>query len=73
MYFGGHNPPHFHAHYEGEEALVEIGTLVVVAGRLRPRAMGLVVEWASLHQAELEAAWERAQNLQAPGKIDPLP
>lgn len=73
MYFGDHNPPHFHAHYEGEEALVEIGTLAVVAGRLRPRAMGLVVEWASLHQAELEAAWERAQNLQAPGKIDPLP
>ncbi len=39
----------------GEEALVEIGSLAVMAGRLRPRVMGLVVEWASLHQENLEA------------------
>lgn len=72
MYFSDHNPPHFHARYAGAEALVEIATLSVIAGRLPPRAMGLVAEWASAHQEELSAAWERARNLEAPGKIEPL-
>lgn len=34
----------FHAHYEGDEALVKIPTLSVIAGTLSPRAMGLVAE-----------------------------
>ncbi len=72
MYFADHNPPHFHAHYAGSEALVEIATLSVISGRLPPRAMGLVAEWAASHQEELSAAWERARNLQPPGKIEPL-
>ena len=32
-----------------------------------------VIEWASIHQDDLRACWERASNLQLPGKIDPLP
>lgn len=72
MYFGDHNPPHFHAHYEGDEALVEIATLSVIAGKLPPRAMGLVAEWALLHRREVEAAWELARNLRSPGTIEPL-
>jgi hypothetical protein len=35
MYFDDHNPPHFHAKYAGEEALIEIETLEVVAGNCR--------------------------------------
>ncbi|MGH9319802.1 MAG: DUF4160 domain-containing protein [Vicinamibacteria bacterium] len=50
MFFNDHEPPHFHAYYGSDEALVAIETLSVFAGRLPPRAMGLVVEWASLHQ-----------------------
>lgn len=44
MYFNDHNPPHFHAAYSGSEAVIDINTLAVIAGRLPPRAMGLVVE-----------------------------
>ena len=73
IFFDDHNPPHFHAQYGDDEAVVDIRTLAVMAGRLRPRAMGLVTEWASFHQAELQTAWNRARNLQSPGKIDPLP
>ena len=47
MYFGDHNPLHFHAAYSGNEALININTLAVIAGRLPPRAMGLVAEWAT--------------------------
>ncbi len=72
MYFRDHAPPHFHARYGGAEALVRIEDLSVLEGSLPPRALGLVMEWASLHQRELAEAWRRAQAHEAPGKIDPL-
>ena len=72
MYFDDHGPPHFHAIYGGYEALVGIGSLAILHGRLPPRAQGLVVEWASIHQAELSEAWDRAKQLQPLGKIAPL-
>lgn len=44
-----------------------------VTGKLRPRATGLVMEWASQHQDDLRQAWERARNQQPLDRIDPLP
>ena len=73
IFFGDHPPPHFHALYGEHTAKVNINTLGVFGGRLPARAAGLVIEWATLHQAELLEAFERASNLQPPGKIDPLP
>ena len=49
MYFGDHNPPHFHAEYGDKQVVVNLNTLVIIAGKLPPRAMGLVTEWATLH------------------------
>ena len=76
MYFDDHAPPHFHAAYGGEEAVVGIEASAVLHGHLPPRARGLarglVVEWASLHQAELREVWDRAKRLERPGKIAPL-
>lgn len=72
MYFDDHLPPHFHAEYGDDEVLVNINTLATVAGTLPARALGLVTEWALLHRVELEQAWNRAKNLEQPGKIDPL-
>lgn len=54
MYFDDHDPPHFHAEYAEEEAIISIDTLAVIAGRLRPRAVGLVAEWAALKEAGLK-------------------
>ena len=73
MYFADHLPPHFHAEYGDQEALVDVNSLAVIAGRVPPRAMGMIVEWASSHQEELREAWNRAKKLQLPGKINPLP
>ena len=73
MYFDDHLPPHFHAEYAGQEVLLNIETLAAIAGGLPPRATGMVMEWARLHQDELRRAWSRAKNLQPTGKIDPLP
>ena len=35
--------------------------------------LGLVAEWAALHQEELRQAWQKAKKLEPAGKIDPLP
>ena len=73
IFYDDHNPPHFHAEYGEYEVLVNINTLAIIGGKLPARAFGMVSEWASLHQQELFAAWERAKRLQPPGQIQPLP
>lgn len=73
MYYNDHNPPHFHALYGGEQALIDILSLSVLDGRLPPRALGMVIEWATQHQLELLADWDLARSHQQPTPIDPLP
>ena len=73
MYFADHAPPHFHAEYGDAESLISIETLAAFAGRLPPSALGIVTEWAALHQNELRDAWGKASNLESVEKIDPLP
>jgi len=72
MFFEDHNPPHFHAEYGDFDALIEIDTLWVIAGKLPPRALGLVMEWAALHQKELILLWQNAREQKPLGKIEPL-
>ncbi len=72
MYFGDHVPPHFHAQYGEFKASIDINSKAVFAGNLPPRALGLVMEWASIHQNELSALWEKAKNLEPLNKIAPL-
>jgi hypothetical protein len=43
-----------------------------VEGRLSPRALGLVIEWATQRREELLAAWNRARSHEPPGWIEPL-
>ncbi|MHC4341748.1 MAG: DUF4160 domain-containing protein [Planctomycetota bacterium] len=73
MFFDDHNPPHFHAHYAGHEALVDIRSLAIITGGLPPRATGMVVEWAALHQDELLELWKKARKLEPLHSVDPLP
>jgi hypothetical protein len=49
MFFDDHNPPHFHALYGEYEVLININSFAVFAGKLPPRALGLVIEWATQH------------------------
>lgn len=72
MFWDDHNPPHFHAFYAGEEVLIDINNLSVFAGHLSPRALGLVIEWATLHQKELLADWHRAETQRPLASIEPL-
>jgi hypothetical protein len=72
MYFGDHNPPHFHAEYAGDEAEFAIDTLEQLQGHLPRRARAMVLEWASLHRRELRANWERARRHIPLDAIEPL-
>lgn len=72
MFFNDHNPPHFHAFYGGNEALIDINAASLFAGTLPPRALGLVIEWTSLHQQELLDDWQRARDHEPLVKIEPL-
>lgn len=57
MYFGDHVPPHFHAQYAEFAAQISIRDLGTLEGYLPPKALALVVEWASVHQQELMDNW----------------
>jgi Domain of unknown function (DUF4160) len=72
MYFKDHPPPHFHVRYAGQRALISIESLTILEGKLSPRVLGLVVEWASLHQEELMADWELARRQVPLASIAPL-
>jgi hypothetical protein len=72
MFYDEHNPPHFHVRYGGYKVSVNIHTLSILEGKLPPRALGLVIEWASLHQDELLQNWNLAKERQTPNKIEPL-
>jgi hypothetical protein len=65
--------PHFHAQYGGDEASIDVETLLVIAGGLPPRALRLVQQWAGQHQDELRLNWARARRHEPLVPIDPLP
>lgn len=73
MYYNDHLPPHLHAEYGGIEMVLGIDTLAVIAGKLPPRATGLVMEWAIQHQVELQTVWNQARQMQPMDRVDPLP
>lgn len=72
MFWREHAPPHFHALYGEHEALIDIRTLEVIAGRLPKRALSLTIEWAIEHRHELLENWKRCQAKQQPNQISPL-
>lgn len=72
MYFGDHNPPHFHAKAGGDEALVEIETGLVAAGTLSRADARVVERWRIARLEELRANWLRATAGVPLMPIDPL-
>jgi len=61
MFLGDHPPPHFHAYYESNVAVVLIETGEIITGRLPPRPRRFVERWRRLYIAQLRAAWRIAE------------
>ena len=72
MFYQDHNPPHFHVRYNEYKAAVSIKDLALLEGKLPPKVLGLVIEWASIHQQELMEDWELAKQLRELKAIKPL-
>ena len=72
MYYNDHAPPHFHAKYGQDQAVIRIDDGQMIEGFLSTRALRLVEEWRLLHVEELLSDWDRAQNREPLTKIEPL-
>lgn len=72
MFYQDHNPPHFHVRYNEYKGIFSIKELSLMGGKLPPRIFGLVIEWASQHQAELLEDWKLAEQLEKLKRIAPL-
>ena len=72
IYWKEHGIPHFHAKYGGQRASFAIEDLRLLEGKLPPRAMALVVEWAAMHRDELMEDWNRAMAKKPLVPIKPL-
>jgi len=72
MFYNDHSPPHFHARYGRDQAVISVADLVVLKGTLPPRALGLVMEWATRHREELMDDWNLARANSPLKPISPL-
>ncbi len=72
MQFNDHAPPHFHVRYGDERATIALTPLRTLEGHLGPRVLGLVMEWAALHERELVEDWDLVRRGVSPRRITPL-
>ncbi|MBI5582378.1 MAG: DUF4160 domain-containing protein [Deltaproteobacteria bacterium] len=72
MFFDEHDPPHFHAEYQGSKAVFDFNGNIL-RGELKSRtATRLVREWIDLRLDELKEDWELAKAGKEMKKIAPL-
>lgn len=72
MHWDDHAPPHFHAWYGGNRAMVSIESGVIIHGSLPATATRLVSEWAAINRDALLEDWMLCRTKQAPKEIPPL-
>ncbi len=72
MYYDDHNPPHFHADYNGQKVQVDILKGRVFRGAFPSRQLKFILAWTEIHREELLENWELAKNDCPLNKIAPL-
>jgi len=72
MFYNDHVPPYFHARYGEYKVEIAIESMAIFAGCFPPRALGLVIEWATAHRADLLEDWELARQHAQLKRIAPL-
>jgi hypothetical protein len=72
MFYNEHNPPHFHAEYQGAEGLFNFDG-EMMQGNIRSRiALNLIKEWAMLRRKDLDQNWINIVKKAVINKIEPL-
>jgi len=72
MFYSEHNPPHFHAEYQGSEGIFNFEGDMIQGTIKSNTALKLIKEWAVLRNNELAENWENITNKTAINKIEPL-
>jgi hypothetical protein len=71
MNYNEHDPPHFHARYQGQEVTVEVES-GLVRGTMSRRALRMVFEWSEKHHEDLMRNWALARARRPLEPITPL-
>lgn len=59
MYFqqAEHNPPHIHAIYDEDVAVIDIQENKIIEGQLPSKVLTMVKKWVLIHRCELLDIW----------------
>ena len=72
MFYKEHEPPHFHAEYQGQQGKFDFEGRMTVGTVQSGTALRLIREWADLHRGELEQNWEKMKAGRPLDRIQPL-
>ncbi|RLA25943.1 MAG: DUF4160 domain-containing protein [Gammaproteobacteria bacterium] len=72
MYHNEHNPPHFHAEYQGQRGLFNFNGEMLKGNIKSKTAKKLIKQWANLHSEELSNNWDKAVQGKQIDRIEPL-
>ncbi len=72
MFFSEHNPPHFHAEYQGTEGIFNFQGEMLIGNIKSSTALKLIKEWANLRRNELDENWKNISEKLNINKIEPL-
>mgnify|MGYP000944441317 FL=1 len=72
MYFDEHDPPHFHAEYQGYKSVFDFNGNVIKGNLNSKTATRLVREWIDLRINDLQEDWDLARSGKEVKKIAPL-
>ena len=72
MFYREHEPPHFHAEYQGQQAKFDFDGKMTAGEISSKTARRLIKQRASAHGAELEANWKKMKEGHILERIAPL-
>ena len=72
MFYKEHEPPHFHAEYQGQRGKFDLDGEMMVGSIRSPTALRLIREWTTLHRGDIQANWGKMKAGMPLERIAPL-
>jgi Domain of unknown function (DUF4160) len=72
MFYREHEPAHFHAEYQGQQAKFDFAGKMIAGDMKSKTARRLIKQWAASHRKDLERNWEKMKEGRTLEKIAPL-
>ena len=72
LFYSEHNPPHFHAEYQGSEGIFNFDGEMLYGNIKSTTALKLIKQWSLLRKDELEENWVNIVKKTGINKIEPL-